>query len=211
MLNKADSMKLAFKECVAETPNAFCLRRRATLCSRIFEEDGYFHLGVRSFHIQATPLSVFQVLEARSLQLMHHFEQTQLEQLLKFATHDESNSRTLHRISERKEYLLQEASREEYCSYVISAPMPHNEVDLLILDTSNENAEAYEGLSKGTVLDNGVCGFAVMPDGAGDGSRVTILMRMHGKATKTRNKRAALENVYQMCEKVIDMIHSSQQ
>ncbi|OMP01391.1 hypothetical protein COLO4_11900 [Corchorus olitorius] len=103
------------------------------------------------------------------------------EQLLKFATDDGSNSITLHRkkIGEGYKYYLQEASRDEYCSFVISRPMNQDEVDRYIIS----GPESLMDMSKEKLKNTAVSGFAIMPDGSGElesgGSLVTYVMQLN--------------------------------
>ncbi|KAA8531749.1 hypothetical protein F0562_006534 [Nyssa sinensis] len=78
------------------------------------------------------------------------------EEVIKFASEDDSNCITLHKKvviwNESNEYLLQEASTDGFCSFVISAPMTQLDV----------NASFFSRRWRDTLLQTS--GFAIMPE-----------------------------------------------
>ncbi|OMP01390.1 hypothetical protein COLO4_11899 [Corchorus olitorius] len=165
LLEIADAMKLFYKECIAEDPD-----------KKMFEvyasgEDNVRLMGLKRCMAEENLDLAFSSL--------HNSEEP--EQLFKFATDDGSNSMTLHRkkIGEGYKYYLQEASRDEYCSYVISRPMNQDEVDRYIIS----GPESLMDMSKEKLQNTAVSGFAIMPDGPGglksDGSLVTYVMQLN--------------------------------
>ncbi|XWS36489.1 hypothetical protein CRYUN_Cryun20dG0089400 [Craigia yunnanensis] len=192
LLGLTHFMKHFFMECVSQHPDEAVLSVSTSredpiriLKNKTLEEFvGY--VGLTSFRVQAKPLSVFQFLMKKDLQLVFHWSANsetdeELEQLFKFATDDKSNIISLHRkkMEEETRYCLQEASRDEYCSFILSKVMTEDDVNLHIV-SGVENIHAQ---SEYRLCDITTSGFSIMPDGSGglqcNGSLVTLLVQLH--------------------------------
>ncbi|KAK9944998.1 hypothetical protein M0R45_010531 [Rubus argutus] len=134
-------------------------------------------MAVYSFRVEATPLSVFNFLVKRNqeLQWPNLQELEEPEEVIKLVTDDDSNCITLHTKSviqpearENYKYLLQEASRDEFCSFIISSPITHSEVNSAL------------GLFGKACCAFRPFGFSIIPDGSrglqSDASLVTIAL-----------------------------------
>ncbi|KAA8550708.1 hypothetical protein F0562_002392 [Nyssa sinensis] len=149
LLNLTDSMKDCFLDMVNEMP------------------DG----------IQAKPISVFDFLIKKNMELQwpSSLNPEEPEEVIKFASDDDSNCITLLKKaviwnkSVKNEYMLREISTDGFCSFVISAPMTQLDV----------NAAFFFGRWTDTLLQPS--GFAIMPGGSdglhSDVSLVTIAMQ----------------------------------
>ncbi|OMP03206.1 hypothetical protein COLO4_10576 [Corchorus olitorius] len=193
LLEIAHEMKLFYKECVAQVPDNNMFEVYTT------DEDEVRLMGIKSCTPKGNldlvtcmcitsieikdkaPLSVFNFLVKKNLQLLFSSlaGPGMPGQVLEFATDDGSNTITLHRKKIGREYIyyLQEASRGEYCSFVISRPLTEDEVNTFIIN----GAESVRDLSKEKLRSAAVSGFAIMPNGLGPecGSLVTWVMQLN--------------------------------
>ncbi|XP_021281083.1 homeobox-leucine zipper protein PROTODERMAL FACTOR 2-like [Herrania umbratica] len=191
------SMKHFYMECFSEHPNEDLLSVLTNaedpirlLHNKTLEEFiGY--VGLNSFHIQAKPLSVFHFLMKKDLQLQFRSTsnsdtEEEPEELFKFITDDKSNTISLHRkrVEEETRYCLQEATRDEYCSFILSKLINDDHVNFNIV--SGVQSVYQKGDDR--VLDTVTSGFAIMPDGPGglqcDGSLITFLVQLHYDRTE---------------------------
>ncbi|OMO63260.1 hypothetical protein COLO4_32623 [Corchorus olitorius] len=194
LLEIADNMKLFYKECVAYEPdrNKFEVfnygaagEYRLMGIKRCIAQDKMDLLAricVTSFAINdLTPLQVFEILVKMNVQLLFSSLSgpEEPEQVLKLDSDDGSNSITLHRkLSTRDNFVynLQEASRSDYCSFVISRPMTTREVQYYIVNKMRDP-------SKEELESTAVSGFAIMPKGTGglnsSGCLVTYVMQLN--------------------------------
>ncbi|XVF32331.1 hypothetical protein REPUB_Repub17cG0072600 [Reevesia pubescens] len=198
LLALTNSMKHFFMECVSQHPEGAMLSVLTSgedpirlLHNKTLEE--YFgYVGLKSFRIQAKPLSVFQFLMKKDIQLQFRSSENsvtdeEVEQLFKFATDDKSNIISLHRkkMQEETRYCLQEASRDEYCSFIISKIIVEDDVDTHIVS----GVESIQEQSEARLADITTSGFSIMPDGSGglqcNGSLVTVLMQLQYDRTAT--------------------------
>ncbi|OMO58442.1 hypothetical protein COLO4_34643 [Corchorus olitorius] len=196
LLEIADNMKLFFKQCVAYEADD-----KRFEVSRNVSRNGEFRImGIKrwialdnldllaricvtSFAIHdITPLKVFQILVKMNVQLLLSSlpgVDKSCEQVLKFESEDGSNSITLHRkrsVRDNFEYYFQEASRSDYCSFVIARPMTNEEVEYFIV---SKNGDPFNLKLESTA----VSGFAIMPNGPGGlnsaGCLVTYVMQLN--------------------------------
>ncbi|OMP08770.1 hypothetical protein COLO4_06149 [Corchorus olitorius] len=192
LLEIADNMKLFYKKCVSYEPdkNKFEVfnyggQYRLMRIKRCIGQDNMDLLAricVTSFAINdLTPLQVFEILVKLNVQLLFSSlpGEKSIEEVLKLDSDDGSNSITLHRkwsAREHFEYYLQEASRSDYCSFVISRPLTEEELLYYIV---NRNGDPSNVKLESTA----VSGFAIMPNGPGGlnstGCLVTYVMQLN--------------------------------
>nr|KJB11045.1 hypothetical protein B456_001G238000 [Gossypium raimondii] len=155
LLALTQAMKRFFMECVSQHPDEAALTVITSgedpiriLHNKKLTEYISF-VGVNSFRVQAKPLSVFQFLMKKDLQL------------------------------EGIVYGLQEASMDEYCSFILSKTLTEDTVNAHIVCG---NKSIYED-SKSRMANITPSGFAIMPDGPGglhcDASLVTFLVQLY--------------------------------
>ncbi|KAB2075460.1 hypothetical protein ES319_A07G222600v1 [Gossypium barbadense] len=155
LLALTQAMKRFFMECVSQHPDETALTVITSgedpiriLHNKKLNEYISF-VGVNSFRVQAKPLSVFQFLMKKDLQL------------------------------EGIVYGLQEASMDEYCSFILSKTLTEDTVNAHIVCG---NKSIYED-SKSRMANITPSGFAIMPDGPGglhcDASLVTFLVQLY--------------------------------
>ncbi|XVE77975.1 hypothetical protein DITRI_Ditri13aG0107100 [Diplodiscus trichospermus] len=192
------SMHHFFMECVSRHPDEVLLsvltsgEDQIRLLHNKTLEDCAGYVSLTSFRVQAKPLSVFKFLMKKDLKL--EFRSTansetdeEFEQLFQFTTDDKSNTISLHgkNMEEETRYCLQEASRDEYCSFILSKLMTEDVVNLHIV--SGEKSIHKE--SEERICDITTTGFSIMPDGSGgmecNGSLVTFLMQLQYDPTKS--------------------------
>ncbi|KAM5563330.1 hypothetical protein ABKV19_018142 [Rosa sericea] len=123
-------------------------------------KDNY--MAVTTFRVKATPSTVFNFLvkRTRELQWSHLEEMEEPEEVITLVTDDDSNCITLHAKSvmqtesaENFEYVLQEASRDEFCSFIIASPISQSEVNSAL------------GLGRSSCALRPF-GFSIIPDGS---------------------------------------------
>ncbi|KAE8686059.1 putative Protodermal factor 2 [Hibiscus syriacus] len=186
LLDFTRDMKRFFMECVSQYPDEVALRLRTSdedpirILRNETQKEYLDFIGLNSFRVQAKPLLVFHFLMKKNLQLTFHaFTESvtdeEPEQLFTFATDDRSNVISLHkRITEEETVLygLQEASKDEYCSFILSKMISEEEVDFHIVG----------GHEHRTSISVTRSGFAILPDGPGglhcDASLVTFLKEL---------------------------------
>ncbi|KAE8686112.1 putative Protodermal factor 2 [Hibiscus syriacus] len=173
LLDFTRDMKRFFMECVSQYPDEVALRLRTSdedpirILRNETQKEYLDFIGLNSFRVQAKPL------------LFHAFTESvtdeEPEQLFTFATDDRSNVISLHkRITEEETVLygLQEASKDEYCSFILSKMISEEEVDFHIVG----------GHEHRTSISVTRSGFAILPDGPGglhcDASLVTFLKEL---------------------------------
>ncbi|KAK6259907.1 hypothetical protein SCA6_014381 [Theobroma cacao] len=184
VLALTQSMKRFFMRCVADRLDPAVLtdiskKKKLKILVNEESQGRYAYIGTTSFHVKAKPLSVFQFLKGRNLQLqlLRFPNSWELQRVYHFVTIDRSNSITLHRTTgEPHYYCLQEATVDEYCSFIISRPMSQQKVQRHI------SSGVDSGFEAGTKLDVDASGFAIMPDGPGglesNGSLITFVMQL---------------------------------
>ncbi|MBA0675363.1 hypothetical protein Goari_016911 [Gossypium aridum] len=195
LLALTQAMKRFFMECVSQHPDEAALTVITSgedpiriLHNKKLTEYISF-VGVNSFRVQAKPLSVFQFLMKKDLQLEFRVfggsETNEVheepELLFTFGTDDKSNIISLHKrvTKEGIVYGLQEASMDEYCSFILSKTLTEDTVNAHIVCG---NKSIYED-SKSRMANITPSGFAIMPDGPGglhcDASLVTFLVQLY--------------------------------
>ncbi|KAK9281919.1 hypothetical protein L1049_004827 [Liquidambar formosana] len=205
LLKLTESMEMLYMECVNEVPNeekwvvlsdqgARILRDITVNHADMLGSNNY--VALTSFRVQAKPLKVFDFLVKYNLGLqwpsMLNLEEP--EEVIKFATDDNSNCITLHEklISQNEsskihEYLLQEASWNEFCSVVISSTVSEQDM----------NAALNFGRWRDVFLQPS--GFAIMPDGSGglqsDGSLVTVVTQQQLDFSENSQAIEAMTNI----------------
>ncbi|TYH11224.1 hypothetical protein ES288_A07G241200v1 [Gossypium darwinii] len=195
LLALTQAMKRFFMECVSQHPDETALTVITSgedpiriLHNKKLNEYISF-VGVNSFRVQAKPLSVFQFLMKKDLQLEFRVfgdsETNEVDEepelLFTFGTDDKSNIISLHKrvTKEGIVYGLQEASMDEYCSFILSKTLTEDTVNAHIVCG---NKSIYED-SKSRMANITPSGFAIMPDGPGglhcDASLVTFLVQLY--------------------------------
>ncbi|XP_040972679.1 homeobox-leucine zipper protein MERISTEM L1 isoform X3 [Gossypium hirsutum] len=196
LLALTQAMKRFFMECVSQHPDETALTVITSgedpiriLHNKKLNEYISF-VGVNSFRVQAKPLSVFQFLMKKDLQLEQFrvfgdSETNEVDEepelLFTFGTDDKSNIISLHKrvTKEGIVYGLQEASMDEYCSFILSKTLTEDTVNAHIVCG---NKSIYED-SKSRMANITPSGFAIMPDGPGglhcDASLVTFLVQLY--------------------------------
>ncbi|TYI20454.1 hypothetical protein ES332_A07G239000v1 [Gossypium tomentosum] len=196
LLALTQAMKRFFMECVSQHPDETALTVITSgedpiriLHNKKLNEYISF-VGVNSFRVQAKPLSVFQFLMKKDLQLEQFrvfgdSETNEVDEepelLFTFGTDDKSNIISLHKrvTKEGIVYGLQEASMDEYCSFILSKTLTEDTVNAHIVCG---NKSIYED-SKSRMANITPSGFAIMPDGPGglhcDASVVTFLVQLY--------------------------------
>ncbi|KAK9039205.1 hypothetical protein V6N11_024039 [Hibiscus sabdariffa] len=192
LLALTQAMKHFFLECVSQYPDGDVL----TLTTSVGDPIRILHnktlleytafVGLNSFRVEAKPLWVFQFLMKKDLQLAFRAlagseTYAEPEQLFTFATDDKSNIISLHRrTTEEQEtlYCLQEASMDEYCSFIMSKTMTEELVNAHIVCGEESTYEE----SDCRMCNITPSGFAIMPDGPGglncDACLVTFLLQL---------------------------------
>ncbi|KAJ0052588.1 hypothetical protein Pint_01664 [Pistacia integerrima] len=203
MLKLTDRMEMIFFNCVSEAPSGYrwdiisdqgvrILRDKAVYNSHVLGYNTY--VGLTSFRVPAKPLRVFNFLVKRNLELLWPslLNAKEPEEVIKLVAED-SNCITLHRkvvpqneSTECYEYMLQEASKEEFCSFVISSPITQSDIKAAF---SSAMITKYLKPS----------GFAIMPDGSkgleSDASLVTIAVQQDLDAAENGGAVEAMNNV----------------
>ncbi|TYG62672.1 hypothetical protein ES288_D07G250400v1 [Gossypium darwinii] len=196
LLALTQAMKRFFMECVSQHPDEAALTVITSgedpiriLHNKKLTEYISF-VGVNSFRVQAKPLSVFQFLMKKDLQLEQfrvfggsetNEVHEEPELLFTFGADDKSNIISLHKrvTKEGIVYGLQEASMDEYCSFILSKTLTEDTVNAHIVCG---NKSIYED-SKSRMANITPSGFAIMPDGPGglhcDASLVTFLVQLY--------------------------------
>ncbi|KAA8543416.1 hypothetical protein F0562_021089 [Nyssa sinensis] len=141
LLKSAESMKMVFLECV----NAATDERKWVIVhdegTRVLKNIAADHgdslvsnnyVALTSMRVPANPLSVYDLIVKKNLELqqLHSQYLEEPEEVMKLQEDDQLNCITLHKrvvdhneSTQISEYLLQEASRDEFCSFIIEAPM----------------------------------------------------------------------------------------
>ncbi|XVF81049.1 hypothetical protein PTKIN_Ptkin15bG0125200 [Pterospermum kingtungense] len=166
-------------------------------------------VGIKSVKIEAKPLSVFKFLLKKDLGLQFVCDvkseaDENPEQLFKFVSEDESNTITLHRkkIGEEYKYCLEEATRDDSCSFIISKVMDEDAVGHQIVARHSSVEDQFEddfhddivcfqppdrkkkipSLIEQYMTRNDIQGFSIMPTGGGglhcNGSIITFLLQL---------------------------------
>ncbi|XP_021279823.1 homeobox-leucine zipper protein MERISTEM L1-like [Herrania umbratica] len=184
VLALTQSMKRFFMRCVADTLDPAVLtdiseKKKLKILVNEESQGRYAYIGTTSFHLKAKPVSVFQFLKEWNVQLQLFRLQNSgvLDRLYHFVTIDRSNSITLHRTTgEHQYYCLQEATVDDYCSFIISRPMSEQKIQRHI------SSGVDSGFEAGMKPDVEASGFAIMPDGPGgldsNGSLITFVMQL---------------------------------
>ncbi|XP_044493553.1 homeobox-leucine zipper protein ROC2-like isoform X2 [Mangifera indica] len=204
MLKLTDCMEMIYFNCVSEAPSAYRWDIISDQGVRILWDKAMYNshtlgcntfVGLTSFRVPVKPLRVFNFLVKRKLELQWPslLNAEEPEEVIKLVAEDDSNCITLHRkvvpqneSTERYEYILQEASKEEFCSFVISSPITQSHI----------NAAFSSGMITKHLKPSG---FAIMPDGSegleSDASLVTIAVQQDLDAAETSRAIEAMRNV----------------
>ncbi|XP_030934376.1 homeobox-leucine zipper protein ROC2-like isoform X1 [Quercus lobata] len=184
LLNLTEYMEKNFLECINEAPN----RRKWDILSdgevRVLKDVTMNHvetqgssnyIALTSFRIQAQPFLVVQFLLKNNVKLQWPSLLEEPEEVIKLASEDYNNCITLHKnvdlqndFTKNHDYLLQEASWDEFCYFIISSPMTQAATNALFVGGC-----IYDHLKPS--------GFAILPDGSAgllsDSCLVTIAMQ----------------------------------
>ncbi|GLT72822.1 hypothetical protein SLA2020_447220 [Shorea laevis] len=191
LLNLIKFMEKDYFDCVSQAPNrskwdiladeGIRVLRDVTVVETLGSNN---YVALTSFHVQAAPLSVFKFLVENNFKLQWPGLLEESEELFTCVTEDHSTF-TLHK--KHNEYLLQDASRDEFCHFIISSPMTQVAVDAVLLSGTWRNYFLRPS------------GFAIMPDGSGglqsDASLVTIAMQQELDALEAGSAIEAMSNI----------------
>ncbi|PSS14053.1 Homeobox-leucine zipper protein, partial [Actinidia chinensis var. chinensis] len=191
LLNLTNFMRIAYFDIISESPDEETwvtlsdkeVKILRTTTGDCVDTSGFNnYIAVTSFRLQVKPLSLFDFLVKKNM----HIQWPQLltlqepEEVIRFSS--DSNSITLHKkvviqneTSKVFRYLLQEASTNGFCSYIVSTPMNHVDV--------------HRAFTFGRDVTIQPSGFAVMPDGPNglhsNASLVTIAVNQYLNVPET--------------------------
>ncbi|XP_057508314.1 homeobox-leucine zipper protein HDG2-like [Actinidia eriantha] len=191
LLNLTNFMRIAYFDIISESPDEETwvtlsdkeVKILRTTTGDCVDTSGFNnYIAVTSFRLQAKPLSLFDFLVKKNMDIQWPQLLTlqEPEEVIRFSS--DGNSITLHKkvviqseTSKVFQYLLQEASTNGFCSYIVSTPMNHVDV--------------HRAFTFGRDVKIQPSGFAVMPDGPNghhsNASLVTIAVNQYLNVPKT--------------------------
>nr|XP_011458039.1 PREDICTED: homeobox-leucine zipper protein MERISTEM L1-like isoform X1 [Fragaria vesca subsp. vesca] len=194
LLTLARRLKMVFLSYIAEHPDENKWDLLSDTGIKILKDTDAQrnnYMAVTTSRVEATPLSVFNFLVKRNRQLQWPCleEMAEPEEVINLVTDDHSNCITIHakRVNQNEstervmqtestenfEYVLQEASKDEFCSFIISSQIDQSEVN---------SALGFGQLS----CSLRPFGFSIIPDGSrghlSDASIVTMACQLELEA-----------------------------